>query len=368
MKRDFLDMTDLSPPEIDALLDLADDLRDRTAPPALADALHRRVLAMVFLDPSLRTRTSFEVAMHLHGGHAVVLEPGRGSWPLETRRGAVMDGSSVEHIADAARVLGRYADALAVRAFPKGDDWSVERQDRLIRDFAAYCERPVINLESARRHPCQGLADALTLRQKLGQGTDRGRGHGGGALRGRRFVLSWAYHPKPLPTAVPASAALAAAHLGMEVVLAHPPGYELDPEDLGAITATSAAAGGSVRIEHDPDAALEGAEAVYVKSWGALGAFGRPQEEALLRAAHRGWTLGPERMRRTLGGRGVVMHCLPVRRNVEVLDEVLDGPSSAVVDQAENRLHVQRALLIHLLTGPLTTGTPRAPSARKEAP
>ncbi|MFO0575719.1 MAG: N-acetylornithine carbamoyltransferase [Polyangia bacterium] len=344
MKRDFLDMTDLAPAEIDALLDQAEQLQQGTASRDLGDALHRRVLAMIFFDPSLRTRTSFEVAMHLHGGHALVLEPGRGSWPLETRRGAVMDGTTVEHIADAARVLGRYADALAVRAFPKGTDWSVEREDRLIRDFAEYCEKPVINLESVRRHPCQGLADALTLRQKLGPKKE--------ALRGRRFVLTWAYHPKPLPTAVPASAALAAAHLGMEVVLAHPPGYELDGDDLAALHASCAASGGSLRIEHDPDAALEGAEAVYVKSWGALGAFGRPADEAVLRAPHRHWTFSTERLRRTRDGRAVVMHCLPVRRNVEVQDAVLDGPSSAVVDQAENRLHVQRALLLHLLTGP----------------
>jgi N-acetylornithine carbamoyltransferase len=349
VKRDFLDMTDLAPSEIDALLDLAEQLAHGTADKGLADALHRRVLAMIFFDPSLRTRTSFEVAMHLHGGHAVVLEPGRGSWPLETRRGAIMDGATVEHIADAARVLGRYADALAVRAFPKGTDWSVEREDRLIRDFAEYCEKPVINLESVRRHPCQGLADALTLRQKLGPQ----HGPKKEALRGRRFVLTWAYHPKPLPTAVPASAALAAAHLGMEVVVAHPPGYELDGDDVAALRSTCAAAGGSLHIEHDPAAALDGAEAVYVKSWGALGAFGRPAEEAALRAPLRSWTFGTEHLRRTRGGSAVVMHCLPVRRNVEVVDAVLDGPSSAVVDQAENRLHVQRALLLHLLTGPL---------------
>lgn len=340
MKRDFLDMNDLPPGEIDALLDLAESLKNKSAPKALEDALHHRVLAMIFFDPSLRTRTSFEVAMHLHGGHALVLEPGRGSWPLETQRGAVMDGTTVEHIADAARVLGRYADALAVRAFPKGTDWSVERQDRLIRDFAEYCERPVINLESVRRHPCQGLADALTLRQKLGASS----------LRGRRFVLTWAYHPKPLPTAVPASAALAAAHLGMDVVITHPPGYELDSDDLAALHATSSRAGGSVHIEHDPNVALDGAEAVYVKSWGALGAFGRPAEEAALRATHRDWTFRSERLRRTRDGNAVVMHCLPVRRNVEVEDAVLDGASSAIVDQAENRLHVQRALLLHLLT------------------
>ena len=345
MKRDFLDMTDFAPAELDALLDLAGRLQRREPTPELDEALRRRVLAMVFLDPSLRTRTSFEVAMHLHGGHAVVLEPGRGSWALETRRGVVMDGTAVEHMAEAARVLGRYADALAVRAFPKGDDWSVERQDQVLKDFAAYCEKPVINLESARRHPCQGLADALTLRQRLGAQ--------GQPLQGRRFVLCWAWHPKPLPTAVPVSAALAAAHLGMEVVIAHPPGYELDPEDLAALTAVTCRAGGTVRTAFDCDAAIDGAEVVYVKSWGALLHFGRPQEEAQLRAAHRGWRMTQDRVRRTQAGRGLVMHCLPVRRNVEIDDAVLDGPNSVVIDQAENRLHVQRALLIHLLNRPL---------------
>ena len=140
-------------------------------------------------------------------------------------------------------MLGRYADALAVRSFPKGTEWAVEREDRIIRNFAKYCPRPVINLESVRRHPCQGLADALTLREKLGE------------TRGRKFVLQWAWHPKPLPTAVPVSAALAAAHLGMDVTLAHPPGYELDPDDLRAIGALAGARGGSVRTTHDRPAA-----------------------------------------------------------------------------------------------------------------
>jgi N-acetylornithine carbamoyltransferase len=303
------------------------------------EALRRRILAMVFMDPSMRTRTSFEVAMHLHGGHAVVLEPGRSSWALESGRGVVMDGTTVEHIAEAARVLGRYADAVAVRVFPKGGDWSVERADRTIVDFAAYCEKPVINLESTRRHPCQGLADALTLRERLGE------------PRGRRFVLSWAWHPKPLPTAVPASAALAAAHLGMDIVLAHPPGYELDPDDLSAIGQLAAQRGGSCRIEHDGDAALADAEVVYVKSWGSLHHFGQPAAEAELRSRYRGWRMTAERAAQTKSGRGLVMHCLPVRRNVEIDDAVLDGPQSVVVDQAENRLHAQRALLLTMLAG-----------------
>lgn len=337
MKRDFLDMTDLSATEIDTLLRLAGRLKRGEV--ALPRALHRRTLAMVFMDPSLRTRTSFEVAMHKHGGHAVVLEPGRTSWALETERGAIMDGTTVEHVAEAARVLGRYADAVALRAFPKGNDWSKERQDLLMRDFASYCERPVINLESTRRHPCQGLADALTLHEKLG------------ATRGRRFVLCWAFHPKPLPTAVPASAALAAAHLGMEVVITHPPEFALDPDDLSAISSVCQRTGGSLHVTPDANAALRGADAVYVKSWGALSCFGRPEKESQLRAPYRDHCMTVERLQRTQPGRGLLMHCLPVRRNVEIADAALDSASSVVIDQAENRLHVQRALLIHLLTG-----------------
>ena len=139
-----------------ALLDLA----DRVKRGEISGGLERKILAMVFMDPSLRTRASFEAAMFLHGGHGIVLEPGKGSWSLETEPGAVMDGATVEHIKDAARVLGRYADVLGVRTFPRPGNWDTVRQDLVIRRFAEYCEKPIINLESTRRHPCQGLADA----------------------------------------------------------------------------------------------------------------------------------------------------------------------------------------------------------------
>jgi N-acetylornithine carbamoyltransferase len=322
--------------EILALLDEADRIKrgDGVSP-----ALPGKVLAMVFLDPSLRTRTSFEVAMAREGGHAVVLEPGRGSWPLETRDGVVMDGETVEHLREAARVLGRYADALAVRAFPRGSSWAEAREDAVLRGFVAHAGVPVINLESARRHPCQGLADAMTLRERLG------------TTRGKRFVLAWTWHPKPLPTAVPVSAALAAARLGMEVVVARPPGFDLDPEDVRAIAETALRNGGKVRVEENLGRAVEEADAVYAKSWGRLDLFGDPEGEKRARAGLRGWIADAELMERTRGGRGFLLHCLPVRRGVEATDEVLDGPFSAVVDQAENRLHVQRALLRRLLGG-----------------
>jgi N-acetylornithine carbamoyltransferase len=249
-----------------------------------------------------------------------------------------MDADKVEHIIDAARVLARYADALAVRAFPRGDDWAVARRDDVIRNFAKYSDVPVINLESTRRHPCQGLADAMTLKEKLGE------------TQGKRFVLTWAWHPKALPTAVPASAAIAAATLGMEIVIARPDGYELDPEDTALIRRLAQQRGGEfVHIINDPDEALVGADAVYVKSWGSVKLFGKPDEERELRSGLKDWRVTESRIRSTRGSKGIVMHCLPVRRNVEIDDAVLDGPNSVVVDEAENRLHVQRALLLELI-------------------
>lgn len=333
-KRDFLATDDWPDSKIVEVLDRAADLKRGDAP----ESLRGKVLAMVFFDPSLRTRTSFEVAMLRHGGHAVCIEPGRSSWPLETRSGVVMDGDTAEHLVEAARVLGRYADALAVRCFPRAETWDEARRDEVVRGFATHAEVPVINMESARRHPCQGLADAVTLRERLGR-----------TPRGRRFVLAWAWHPRALPTAVPVSAAMAAARLGMEVVVARPPGFDLDPEDEQAVRDCAGRNGGSVEVTDELDAAVAGADAVYAKSWGALGCFGNPEAEARQRAAHRGWIIDERRMASTRNGKGLFMHCLPVRRNVAVADEILDGPRSVVLREAHNRMVVQMAVLHRLL-------------------
>lgn len=302
--------------------------------------LEGKVLGMVFFNPSLRTRASFEVAMLRHGGHALTIEPGKGVWAFETKDGAVMDGDKAEHIREAAAVLGRYADALGVRAFPAGESWAQAREDDVIKAFAAHAGVPVVNFESARRHPCQGLADAQTIREKLG-----------GETGGRKFVLTWAWHPRALPTAVPVSAAMAAARLGMDVTIARPAGYELDPDDMSSVRAVAKACGGSVSETEDMRAAAEGADVIYAKSWGSLAHFGDAAAEAELRSPHRGWCVDVPLMESTRGGCGIFMHCLPVRRNVVVTDGVLQGPWSAVVDQAENRLHAQRALLLSLLGG-----------------
>ena len=334
-KRDLLSIEDLEDGAFEAILELA----ARVKRGEVRGGLEGKILALVFLDPSLRTRASFEAAMALHGGHAIVVEPGRGSWPLELEDGVVMDADRTEHLIEAARVLGRYADALGVRSFARGDRWSEVRKDAVLRGFARHCEKPVINLESARRHPCQELADAMTLVEKLGD------------PRRKKFVLSWTWHPKALPTAVPASAALAAARLGMDVVIARPPGFDLDLEDEALIATTAGAAGGSLTLSDDQDAACAGADAIYAKAWGGLDRFEDESGETAKRHAHRGWQIRRQHVASSRNAAGIVMHCLPVRRNVEIEDAVLDGPSSVVVDEAENRLHVQRALLLRLFDG-----------------
>lgn len=322
--------------EILAILDRAAALKAGAAGISFAG----KVLVTVFFDPSLRTRTSFEVAMVRHGGHAVILEPGRGSWAIETRPGVVMNEAAAEHLVEAARVLGRYGEAVAVRAFPRDATWAEARGDSVVRGFAEYAGVPVINLESARRHPCQGLADAMTLRERLGAHPV-----------GKRFVLAWAWHPKALPTAVPASAAIAAARLGMQVVVARPHGYDLDPDDMATIRTIAGRNGGRVEVTDDLDSALAGADAVYAKSWGCLGDFGDAAAETARRAPFTHWRIDETRMRSTRDGEGVFLHCLPVRRNVVVTDGVLDGPWSVVTEQAENRLHAQRALLETIFHG-----------------
>jgi len=326
--RSFYRLLDLSTREFAALLDLAATLkRERRRYPL---ALRRRSLGLVFLNPSLRTRASMSLAMMELGGYVLDLSPSRGLWPWEFQEGAVMEGEAAEHIREAVRVMSRYCDLLAVRAsryVPKAE------REKVLRAFLENSAVPVVNLESDWYHPCQGLGDALTLKE-MGLG------------RGSRYVYLWTYHPKPLPQATTHSQLAAACLLGMEVVLAHPPGWELDPEEMSTLEARAREAGGSLRVVQDPRQALQGAAVVVSKSWGALSLAHCPQEELRRRMAYRDW-----RVREQLfeGTQALYMHCLPVRRNVEVDDAVLDGPRARVIDQAENRLHAQKAVLLSLL-------------------
>lgn len=294
-------------------------------------ALAGRVLVMVFFNPSLRTRTSFEAAMAKAGGTAICLSVGGDAWQIETRDGVKMDGACAEHIREAAPVLGRYGDLIAVRTFAGMKDAAEDARDPVIRAFERLAGRPVINMESASEHPCQALADWQTMREKLGE------------TRGRRFVLSWAPHIKPLPLAVPHSALLAAAGAGMEITVAHPPGYGLNPRILESASQMSRAAGGSVRVESKQDACKD-VDVVYAKSWGAPHLYGNADAQRAEMTALANWMITPDH----LGPRTHLMHCLPVRRDVEVAAAALDDPRSVVVDQAENRLWAQLAILTRL--------------------
>ncbi|HEY2962656.1 MAG TPA: N-acetylornithine carbamoyltransferase [Pyrinomonadaceae bacterium] len=292
-------------------------------------------VALVFFNPSLRTRASMQVGIYELGGNAVVLEPGGTSWTLEHREGAVMDSDKTEHVAEFVRVLERYCVAIGVRTFAGLTNWEEERIDPVLNAFAKYASVPIINLESAMHHPCQSVADMMTIREKLGAGR-------------KRLVLTWAWHPKPLPMAVPNSFALAAAQMGHDLVIAHPSGYELDEELIEATRQRAAQAGGSVEMTNDIDAAFDGAEVIYAKSWGGKQFYGATDRDVAERARHRGqWIVNEERMSRT--SKAIFMHCLPVRRNVIVTDGVIDSTASVVIDEAENRLHVQKAVMAQLI-------------------
>lgn len=328
----FLNTQDWSRAELDALL--ADATRFKRE--KLGDALKGRSIALVFFNPSMRTRTSFELGAFQLGGHAVVLQPGKDAWPIEFDLGTVMDGDTEEHIAEVARVLGRYVDMIGVRAFPKFTDWAYDRQDIVLKSFAKYSPVPVINMETIT-HPCQELAHALALQEHFGTSD----------LRGKKYVLTWTYHPKPLNTAVANSALTIATRLGMDVTLLCPtPEYILDERYMDWAEANVAASGGSLAVSHDVDAAYAGADVVYAKSWGALPYFGNWGPEKPIRDQYRHFMVDERKM--ALTNNGVFSHCLPLRRNVKATDAVMDSPNCIAIDEAENRLHVQKAVMAAL--------------------
>jgi N-acetylornithine carbamoyltransferase len=215
-------------------------------------------------------------------------------------------------------------------------DWNEERTDPVLSAFARYASVPIINLESAMHHPCQSLADMMTIRERLG--SER-----------KRVVLSWASHPRALPMAVPNSFALAAAQMGHDLVIAHPKGYELDDDLIAGCREKAGEAGGSVQISNDINEAFKDAEVIYAKSWGSRNFYGNVDGDLTHRAPLRSeWIVDEAKMKST--SNAIFMHCLPVRRNVIVTDGVIDSPASAVIDEAENRLHVQKAVMAKLLS------------------
>jgi N-acetylornithine carbamoyltransferase len=328
----FLNTQDWSRSELDALLAQASLFKHNR----IGSELRGRSIALVFFNPSLRTRTSFELGAFQLGGHAVVLQPGKDAWPIEFDLGTVMDGEAEEHIAEVAKVLSRYVDMIGVRAFPKFIDWSLDRQDKVLRGFAEHATVPVINMETIT-HPCQELAHVMALQEHFGS-TD---------LRGRKYVLTWTYHPKALNTAVANSALTIATRMGMDVTLLCPtPDYVLDPRYMDWAARNVIESGGSLQVSHDIESAYAGADVVYAKSWGALPYFGNWEPEKPIRDAHKHFIVDEAKM--ALTNHGVFSHCLPLRRNVKATDAVMDSPQCIAIDEAENRLHVQKAVMAAL--------------------
>ena len=329
---DFLKTSDFATAELEAILNSAFDFKSGNS----ADKpLAGKSVALVFFNPSLRTRASMQVGVYELGGNPVILEPGSTSWTLEYREGEVMDADKTEHLKEFVCVLERYVSAIGVRTFAELKDWDLERTDPILNAFAKYASVPVINLESAMHHPCQAMADMMTIREKLGTGK-------------KKVLLTWAWHPKPLPMAVPNSFALAAAQFGHDLRIAHPGGYELDGDLIKEIETQAEKSGGSVEYSTNVNEAYDGVEVVYAKSWGSKQFYGAPETEIAFRADMRNsWIVDAERMVKT--NDAIFMHCLPVRRNVIVTDEVIDGKNSVVIDEAENRLHAQKAIMTELL-------------------
>ncbi len=336
--RDFLTWLDFSRDEIDAMLDTAHDLKRkqiRREPHRILDGM---TLHMLFYNSSLRTRNSFEAGMTQLGGHAHFLQPGAVYTPaLKGEEKAY----STERISDVARVLAEMGDAIAIRIYGKHTGWSYGKGHLIVQEFAKWSRVPVINMEDDVYHPCQALADVMVMQEKLGHN-----------LQGKKFVMSWAYSGSvEKPLAVPQSAIISAAMMGMDVTLAHPRGLDLDPKILNATKALAKRHGGGFKIVNDMDEAFKGADVVYPKAWTVQPTDGSGiMDEAKAKAifeANKHWITTSEKMALTDGA--YYMHCLPADRDMEVTDEVIDGPDSIIIEEAANRLHAQKGMMVLIM-------------------
>jgi len=272
----------------------------------------------IFLNPSLRTRVSTQIAAQQLGMEAIVLNMDKEGWALEMQEGAIMNKGTVEHIKDAAGVLGSYFDILALRAFPSLSQKEEDVADFVLHQFIKYCKIPVVSLESAIRHPLQSLADQLTI-QEFSKVNKK-----------PKVVLTWAPHIKAIPHAVANSFAEWSLGMGHDLTICHPEGYELDSEFTKGAT-----------ITNDQSEALQNADFVYVKNWSAFNEYGK------ILCTNERWMLTEAHLKNAPEAK--VMHCLPVRRNVELSDEILDGPRSLVQQQSLNRVYAAQAVLSKLL-------------------
>jgi N-acetylornithine carbamoyltransferase len=332
MMKAFNDLADFTGEEIAALLELSNRLDEKPEPHALAG----KVLALLFLSPSLRTLASFQAAMIRLGGGSFVISPEMSIHGLETRPGIVMDGAAAEHVHEAVPVIASYGDAIGIRAFAERKNLERDLADSEFSSMISLIDTPYINMESAANHPCQSLADWKTL-------DDLNIPANGG-----KFVLSWAYHPMPLPLAVPAATVHMAAMRGMDVTVLRPEGFELPEAIMGKAREAAVASGGSVRETDDRTLAMEGANVIYAKSWSSTKHYGDRAADQKLRHELDHWCVEQTWFENAKDDCRF-MHCLPVRRGVVVTEQVLDGLRSVVIHQARNRMLAQMAVLHQML-------------------
>ena len=330
----FNDLADFSNEEIQALLELATRLDEYPEP----EALRGKVLSLLFLSPSLRTLASFQAAMTRLGGGSFVISPTMSIHGIETRPGIVMDGAAAEHIREAVPVIASYGDAIGIRAFAQRRNMEEDMAETEFRSLTDLIDTPYINMESAMGHPCQNLADWKTLDDfEI-------------PANGGKFVLSWAYHPRALPLAVPASTLYTAAKRGMDVTVLRPEGFELPETVMQKARQAAEATGGSVQETDDRSEAMEDAHVIYAKSWSSTKHYGDTAADQKSRNALDHWCVD-EPWFDNARDDCRFMHCLPVRRGVVVSEPVLDGPRSIVIHEARNRMLAQMAVLYQMLGG-----------------
>ncbi len=324
--RHFYSLNEFSSEQIAEFVDSA--LAFKESP--YSEVLERRQIALLFLNESLRTRCSFEVATRELGGDVSTLDA-KTLFALESEFGNRMDGASAEHVKEAIGVFSRYFSALGLRSFARGEDQQEDLLDKTFTTFLEHAKIPVFNMESALYHPCQALADLMTIKELFQD------------FQGRKVTITWANHPRALPMAVANSALLAMTKMGMHVTLAHPESFDLQEGIMNMAGDLAAKSGGSLDVVHDRLEGAKDADVVYAKSWGSLLRYEDPGAEQDLRDGLKDWVVDSELMSCTR--RAYFMHCLPVRRNVVVSDEVIDSNRSVVLQEAENRLHAQKAIL-----------------------
>lgn len=335
--RNLFTTLDLSAEEVRALIDYALAIKaGRERPP-----LSGRVAALMFFNASVRTRVSCESALARFGGQGITVSPGKDTWNFESGEGVVMDANTQEHVRELAPVLSRLCHFVGIRKSELitvgsdraevSGDYATLARDEFMRRFAEFASVPVVNLESNRWHPMQGLADTTTMVERLGD------------ARGKKYVLTWTWHPKSLPVATPHSQLVSAANLGMDVTVLRPEGWGLDPEVMRMARERAESLGGSVRETDDVAGAYRGAHVVCAKAWGSLDYYGRFDQETRDKAhLRRDWIVDEAKLAST--DDAFFLHCLPVRRNIVVTDGVLDSRRSAVIDEAENRLWTAAAV------------------------